>query len=343
MPNYTTADLVKAQRIISRAFQAPELRERKSEVFNLFVKGGATLLPELETYKQSTKRPVEGNYFVRTKQALGTAISHNHTSSNGDSGTLAFSWAQRTRDFSMALKSGQDNLYNFQAQFENNLKNTLLDFNTGLETLASDYLFNNRSGVNVAGVYGTFNATNDAYQITSSTATERLIAIITKTVMDVNRYQGVMYDIVCDSVSFIKFADFGAQGDSNATNNSFQYGGVKFVHDPALTAKASTLDASYTKGFWLAVPEGTVGVVPFIGQTYRQGVVTPESNFGAILNPLDSLQYGVHQYFDRADGTSLGGQLQDNAIHTQVHVELAFAKAPLTTANETTIQAFALV
>jgi hypothetical protein len=213
----------------------------------------------------------------------------------------------------------------------------------GLETVASAYLFANRTGVNSATAEGSFNATNDAFEITEASEGDRAIQI-TRMVMDINKYQGTNYDIVCDSISYNKFQYDAAQGSSNSTNTSFQFMGVTFIHDPKLTDDASTLDATYVKGFWIAVPEGTIAALPWIPIQNRQGVDYGNiSRYGQIQNPVDGLSYALHTYNEAEDGTGTGGYTQDVKVETEISIDIAYENAPLSVASETTIFAFALV
>jgi hypothetical protein len=240
----------------------------------------------------------------------------------------------------MTLKQANNSTATWQEIFNDNLGNKVADFAEGFDDVSSEYLFNNRTGVNSAAVKGSFNATNDVYEITESTFGEEAMSI-TRVVMDINKYQGGVYDVVCDSISFTTFQKQAAQGANNATNLSFNFQNVEFIHDPALTARAASL--SYTKGFWQAIPRGTVSVLPWIPIQNRQGVETKENRYGTILNPVDGLQYGIHEYSERADGSSVNGQTQDVLTEYQLFIFLAFEKAPLSTATASTIHAFALV
>jgi len=344
MANYTTANLVKAQIRLNAEFQSAEKRFRTPAVFQLFNSTDARrLFPNYDTLKTAVNRVIEANYFLRSAAALVTSgITHNHTGGQGDSGTLTPAWTPYSSTWSMTLKQANASTYSWQELFNDNLMNKVADFAEGLDDVSSAYLFNNRTGVNTAAVKGTFNGTNDVYEITETTYGEEAMSI-TRVVMDINKYQGGVYDVVCDSSAFTTFQKQAAQGAANSTNLSFQFMSVTFIHDPALTARAVALSVTYNKGFWIAVPRGTVSVLPWIPTQNRQGVETKENKYGALINPVDQLQYGVHEYSQRADGSGVNGQTQDVLTEYQLFIFLAFEKAPLSTATATTIHAFALV
>jgi hypothetical protein len=240
----------------------------------------------------------------------------------------------------MSLKQADNSLYNADEQMFQEISNVVANFMEGYETAATAYLFNNRSGVNVATAYGSFDSTNDVFEIAA--ANEDTAIQITKIAMDANKYVGSM-KVFCDSVSYAKFEKQAAQGVSNATNLSFQFNGVTFVHSVGLGALAVALDAGYNKGFWIVVPDGTVATLPWIPVQNRQGVSTKVADFSSLLNPVDGEAYGIHTYETGADDSANNGYTQDVVTQYEVSQDLAFVKAPLTTASETTIQAFGIV
>lgn len=340
MPNYTLANLVKAQAKLNGAFANADKRFRDPAVFKAFIQSAPSFLPDYEMLRKREDRAVEANYFVRQSRALGTGRSHNHTGSSGDSGVLTPSWTTYNDKFSFTLKQADNSVFDAVEEQNERLLNVIANFADGLDGVAATYAFANRSGVNNAAAEGTFNTTNDAFEITDATNGNRAIQI-TRMVMDINKYQGGMFTILCDSISFNKFLFGAAQGAQNATNFSFQYQGVNFVHAPQLTAAAAAL--SYTKGFWVAVQEGMIGALPWIPVQNRTGVQTMVNTYGSILNPVDGLQYAVHSYEARANGTSVNGYTQDVLTEVEVSLDVALQHAPLSVASETPLLAFALV
>lgn len=343
MANYTLANLVKAQIKLAGEFAQNDTRFRIPAVFQLFLNGSSRFFPDYKQLKTSDTRAVEANYFKRTAVALTTTgRAHNHTGTGGDSGVLALSFTTYSAKFSMTLKQADTSVYSWQEEFNNEIRQKVIDFANGLDTVAVNYLFSNRSGVNPAAVKGTFDTANDAYEITAATFQDEAI-MITKVVMDINKYQGQELAIVCDSIAYTTFLKQAAQGASNATNLSFQFMGTTFVHAPQLTALAVALDVTYTKGAWMAVPAGHIACLDWIPVQNRRGVETSVNMYGSLLNPVDRLQYAVHSYEQRADGTSVNGQKQDVLTETELSIDLSFNHAPSSVANETPIQLFALV
>lgn len=342
MANFTLANLVKAQMALAGAFAKQDTRFREPAVWKLFLSNAEQFFPNYESLRTREDRVLEANFFVRKSRALGTARSHNHTGTKGDSGILNPTWATKADVFAMSLKQADNSVWSFQEEFNYELLNSVANFMEGLDSVSSDYLVNNKTGVNIAAVKGAFDAVNDVYEITKSTDGNQGIQI-TKLVMDINKYQGGQLMIVCDSISYADFQFQAAQGAQNATNYSFQFMGVMFVHDPSLTAKAAAIDATYVKGFWLAIPQNTIGALTWIPKQNRQGITTSVNTYGTIMNPFDGQTYAMHSYEQRADGSAANGYTQDVLTEFQLSLDVALEKAPLSVATETPIFAFAMI
>jgi hypothetical protein len=343
MANFANAELVKAQAKLIGKFQAGELRFRDPAVHKLFLRNTSIMLPDYTGLRTREDRVVETNYFTRTSRALGSARSHNHTGAQGDSATLTPSWTTYTDKFVSTLKEADNKLYSMEELHMSKMENVIANFAEGLESAAAAFLFANRSGVNVSTAEGTFDATDDTFEITKSTNIDRAIQI-TRMNMDINGYQGVGFTMVCDSISFALFQFQAAQGAQNSTNTSFQFQGIEFLHDASLTASAAGLASAYADGYWIAVPEGSVAALPWIPIQNRQGVDYGNiAKYGQIINPVDSVAYALHTYNEGSDGTGDGGYLQDVTIETEISVDIAYETVPLTTATESSLMAFALV
>lgn len=344
MANYTLANLVKAQIKLAGEFAANDTRFRSPEIFRLFLNGAEQFFPSYKSLKTSDTRVIESNYFTRTAQSLITSgRAHDHTGSGGDSGILALSWQTYTTTFSMTLKQAQSSMMSWQEEFTNEIRQKVIDFANGLNTIAGQYLFDNRSGASDGTVTGkvTFNGTNDAYVIAGTSEDE--VATLIKLVADINKYQGQRIDVVCDSLMYSNILVLANQGAGNDTNTSFQFLNTNWIHDPEMHARAIALDATYSEGFAIAVPFGHVACADWISPTNRQGVETSVNMYGTLLNPTDGLMYGVHSYEERANGASVNGQKQDVVTQTEIGIDLSFNHAPSSVADETPLMAFAVV
>lgn len=343
MANRTTANFVKAQVKLLGAFQSSELRYRNPATYLALKAMSALMFPNYQELRVREDRTIETNYAKKSTRALGTGGRiHNHTGTHGDTATLTPTWVTYDDEFAMSLKQADNSLYNAQEQMNLEVSDVIANFMEGYETIATAYLFNNRSGVNVATYNGTFDATDDVFEIAVANETQAIQT--TEIALDANKYpKGAT--IFCDSIAYGKFLFQKNQGTGNSTNLAYQFdmNGFTFVHSIGLGALGAGLVSAYSKGFWIVVPNGTVAVLPWIPVQNRVGVSTKENEYTNILNPIDGEFYAVHSYETRVDGSSTNGYTQDVMTEYQFSQDISFSKAPLTTSTETPILAFAIV
>ena len=342
MANRTTANLVKAQAKLIGLYQAEELRYRYPATYLQFKLSSPIMMPNYDELRKREDRTVETNYNLRSSRALGVGgRTHNHTGVKGDSAILTPSWTTYNDDFSMSLKQADNSLYSAQDQMDSELQNIVANFMEGMETLATAHVFSNRSGVNVGTAEGTFDAVDDIWAVPA--ADEDRAIQITKSNMYENKYSDKQLVFFCDTVSYNKFKFQLAQGSSNATNLSFQDGGITYVHSVELGALGAGLVGAYAKGFWVVAEMGTFGVLPWIPKQNRNGVNTKEQEYSSIGNPIDGFSYAVNTYSERADDSANNGYTQDEVTQYEFSIDQSFLDAPLSTVDETIFQAFAIV
>lgn len=339
MANYTPSNLVNAQAILQGQFQAQELRFLDPVTFKSIIKNSSIMFPDHKVIRTREDRTVDAKYNLRTSRALGSARAAAHTGAKGDSATLTPSWTPRTDGFKTSLKTADNNVFSSEQMLANELSNVFANFAEGLETISTTFINTNRSAVNVATQEGTFNATNDVFEIALADI-DRAVQIA-KSVMHVNKHAGVL-DIYCDTIAFNRFEQQAFQGSGNSTNLGFQFNGVNFIHSVELGALGVAVDVTYVNGYWLAVPVGSIGMLDWIPTQNRMGIVTKENMYGTVINPIDGLSYALHSYEEREDSAGTNGATQDVKTEWEISIDTAFEVAPDSTAGDTPLKAFAL-
>jgi len=340
MANYSPSALATAQAKLFAAFQSATLRYSIPKVFLTILQSSRNFFLNYDMLRTNESRTLTAYYKKRTSRTVNSARSHNHTGTQGDSGTLAPSWTIYSEDIAQHLKMAGNNLYSLDEMLANDIENVVADMAANHESVATNFLFNNRSGVNAAdGIEGTFDEDNDTFEIL--TTKEKRVGQIIQSVLNINKYPTNGLVVVCDTIMYNKVQYYAQQGPANQENLSFQFMGVTWVHAIDLYALASAL--GYVEGFAIAFINGVVGCLPHIPTENKNGIITTVNKYGIIKNPVDGLNYAVHEYDTRADGTGSGGQTQDVKIERQVSIDLAFDDAPLDTVGETVLHAFSLV
>lgn len=341
MANYDLAEFAKMQTVAVGKFQSNEMRFRDPVLWKMLVSNGVTMIENYQTAKNSIDRVIEMNFKNRTSRSLGGAPSHTHSGDQGDSSIVTPTWTPYTDKFASTLKEANNKIYTPDELFIDKLQNLYINFSEGLETVSSAFLFSNRTQVGASAVGATWDGTDFVYKIDETANGTRAISIM-KMVMDLAKYQGTAFDVVFDPISWVEFESQINQGTSNATNTAYQFNGVNFLLDPLLTAAGAGLVGAYSKGFWLAVPQGMAGAMPWIDKQQSMGVETTVATYTNAINPIDGVKIGIHTYETSVNGTSLGGQVQDVSTELQATVYAAFEVAPDSTSGATPVTAFAL-
>lgn len=340
MANYDPSNLKVGQAALLASFQRAEMRFRDPVVWKSMIANAPLSVPNAEQLRTREDRAYEVDFFKRTPVALGSARSHNHTGTKSDTAIITPSFSTYSRPFYTSIKQADNNTKTLQEMFNHELENAAIDFTEGLETAAATYLFNNRSQVNGVTVEGSFDGINYVFDVGSA---DRAMQI-TRSTMDILKYQNPAgLDLYCDTVAYNSFEYDRSQGGGNNNNLSFQFdsGVDTFYHVPELNSLAAGI--SKTNGFWIAVPKGMAVALDWIPKQNRMGVdMGSVAQYGNILNPIDSATYAIHKYWEGADETANNGYTQDVKEEYELSIDVAFELAPLTVANETVAQAFAL-
>lgn len=339
----TNAALVNAQAILTANFQNPELRSKDNATFRGVLDTSNIMFPNYVDLRKREDRAVDAKFINRSSRALVAGRLHNHTGTVGAAGSLTPSWTTASDPFAITLKQADNNVFEHAQMLASEFENSFLNFNSENETDATNFLFAGRSEINNGTQQGVFNAADDVFRVTEADLGTRFMQVVASN-MEVNKYRGAL-DIYCDTVAFDLFKYQSNQGAGNSSNLSFQFqdGQNKFIHSVELGALGAGLSGAYSKGFCIAVPRGTVAALPWIPIQNRNGHVDEEGTYGTIINPADGLPYAIHTYKERSNGTAKGGYTQDVTTEFEISIDMAFEKAPLSTATESTLMAFALV
>jgi len=347
MANFLTANLVKYQAKITQMFQAGELRFRNPAVFNFMRRSTEIMIPSHKEIKNAAKRTTgEVNYFNRSSRSLGTSGEiYNHTGSKGDSSVLVPTWTVYDDKFYYSLKQANSSVFTLDDELMSEMINVNINFAEGLESAAATYIHNNRSGVNGYARQGTFNTTNDVFEISEDTTNVmstgyRAVQII-KSTMDANKWRGMGLSAICDTVMYDKIESLANQGSGNQNNLTFQFSRIDFIKSVELDALAVAL--GYTDGYCVVVPMGMVATLDWIPVQNRNAIETKVNKYGTLVHPETGLSMASHEYSARADESGNNSENQDVKFEIQIFDYISFNYAPLTTADETPLQAFAYV
>ena len=144
------------------------------------------------------------------KEAVTSGRTSAHTGDRGDSAVVTPTWSTSADTFSMSLKQYDNNTFSMQEGLNNLFENAYLNVVESLEDDAQDFIYGDRTGVNVStGGGGTFDGTDDVYNFAA--ASVDTVIQKTKTVMEENGYKGAI-TVFADSIAYDLFRFQAAQG-----------------------------------------------------------------------------------------------------------------------------------
>lgn len=333
MANFTPSNLVKAQAILKNMFNEAEMRSKQSVALGLGLKNSKVLVPDHTLLRTREDRAIEANLLKRIVRTPGSARVAAHTGNRGDSFVTTLAWETFSDPFSMSMKQMDNNIYSFDQALAVQIRNSAINLHEAIETAGIDYLVAGRTQVNGATVGGTFNGTNDAFEI--ALANKPRFYQIAKSMMRANKHRGV-YDVIASPGTFIDAEFYAMQGSGNSTNTGFQFAGLNIAESVELA------DANYAAGVSLIMPENTFGCLTWIPKQNRAGWGDGELNsvgrFMSIPDPLGSgLDFALSVYAVRADNSASNGSAQDVTLQFELSVDVSWVLSPLSTATESVV------
>jgi len=330
MANFSPSNLVKAQVLLNQQYTSKEMREQTLPALRMALSNANVLIPSAEQVRTREDRSVEAYVLSRASRTPGTSRTHNHTGSRGDSFAVPLTWGTYSDKFSISLKQMDNNMFGFEQTLAQQMLNCILNIHAQIEADDISYLLAQKSQVNAGSGYGSFNATNDVFEI-AATEKNRFVAI-SKIMMQQNKYNGV-YDMILDPKTYADSQFYGNQGAGNGVNTLYQYAGV----NSALSINLS--DSNYEGGAALIMPTASFANIPWIPKQNRNGYGDYNSyvgGYGSFQDPTGlGLTYAVHGYSSRTDSSASNGDTQDVTMEFEISVDIAKVLAPLSATAST--------
>jgi len=332
---YTNSVWGAAQYKLSEMMQKPEFKHKPSAALSVFLKNTQFLIPASERERLWNQKPsdqVTVSTYSLQKQtvALGTARAAAHTGAIGGSGTANATYATYSRKFKYSIKQGDRNVFNVAEMVASQLRSAAIDLHAGIETALMASLNTNKTQVvtSLTPQSGTWDAAAFIFGVEAPDKAQYFQYL--KMFM-AEQYYGGSFDVINNVRAQAQANYLGQQGQGNAVNLGWQIDGMNMF--------ASTEYANVAGYDWMSyiLPEGSVGILPWIPTLNRQGFGETFNVGGAyrtLPDPLGSgLTFAYHEYAAAADNNGASGETQDIDIECELSIDLAPVIAPMSTAN----------
>jgi len=334
MANYTDSVQAAANYKLGEMMTKPEFKVKPSAALGIFLKNTDFLIPISEREAQWNQKPSDSTTVtVKTlnKQSTTNASARAaaHTGSINDSSTANATYTIYAQKFKYSIKEGDKDMFALADHVAAQYRSAFIDWHERVETALVTSLSTNKSQavVSLTPQSGTWDASN--YILGVAAAKEDYYFQHIQMFMK-EQYYGGQFDVLNNIGAAIKMGQITNQGQGNSTNLQWQ--------DMGLTPHTSTAfanDSGYQYMSYM-IPQGTIGILPWIPKLNREGFGDVFKNGGKYFtmpDPLGSgLTFAVHQYATAADNAS-PAETQDIDIQTEISCDLAPFYAPETTSN----------
>lgn len=334
MANFSNSVLAAAIVKAQQGFQKLENRDSEYGGMKAFLSNTQDfdIIQRLATARQ---RPSSYRMNTFTKSTGLGSLTCSPTATAGDSADTSLTWQTITGEMQISHKRQSENLYTTEEQAVIDLKNMWGGVAQNLEEAAMSYLNTNRSQNDISEGLSTWNGATDYYNSIALANKDRMRTII-RSEMRKAKYTDKL-NIVHTAPYDEFFENTEIQGAGNARNYQDQDKKFNYFY----TNEDITLASTY--GGMFVVPMNGVAMLMWIDNLYREGASTGSKEWGNIVDPIFGLPFGFLVDKDCADTTAINGAKQDLAESMQVHIEVAFTHAAVTSpANETPIHKYAL-
>lgn len=346
MANYADGRWTAFQYKVSEMMLRPEFKHKPSPALMKYLKNTDFLIAASERervlgVKQSDQSTVELNFINKQTAAIGSARAFNHTGSINDSTKASVTFATYARGFTYSIKGADRTIWELGEQVAKQLRAAAIDLHGDIETalMARMNTYKSQVVTSLTPKSGTWDATNHIFNVLNPDANFWMQKA--KGFMREQYYRGVNFDVIADEYLYQIGEQIVQQGQGNSTNLGWQAAGIM-----ADVSQELTTDSGYL-GMGYIIPEGTIGILPWIPKLNRQGYGAPGSVGGlytTIPDPLGSgLTFAVHEYYAAADNQNAAGETQDINVHVEISVDLAPVEDAMSTANASPIYKFGLL
>ncbi len=321
MANFSVANLLTAQTMVSDKYKSAEMRMKPAPAFSLLTANSNFLIVGAETLKTRDDRAIEAHLLSRTKRNSGSARAHNHTGTIDESQKVDLTWTTKSDKFAISLKLLDKSLFDFNTVLANKFEQACMNILEDKETEAIAYLVANKATQQPTLKGVTWNGTTDAIEVDAAKS-EKIFQWV-RSAMRQNYFSG-MVDIIADPSIAVSAEFLSAQGSGNATNYGYQF------QNMSIAESVEYSDGDYTEGSMLVMPSGSVGALNWIPKQNRQGYGDYNSYVGGYGTfSFMGYQFAVHGYAQRADTSGSNGDAQDVSMEFEVSLDSSFNASPL--------------
>lgn len=289
------------------------------------LKNAPILIGNLNELRETDKRNGTAHTLDRSPAATGSARSCTHTACCGDCTSTAVHFTDIVaRNICMSMARSQDNMFDWQMQFNNQVWNRILDIYRDLEVAIYAYALANQTTIH-NGVNGLGNWVGDVWQVAIADRLQYFSYV--HQMMLANNYGGFLLDVINSLSIGGEFNFINQQGTGNANNLMWQNAGMTMWQSNDIAVGAGERGASFV------IPEGGLALVTWIPAMNRNNTGTPGGAAGywtSMPSPFgDGIDIAVHITESCSDTSQTNGTVQDYVRNYELSISYDVISTPM--------------
>jgi hypothetical protein len=332
MANLTPTNLLAAIARVTEKYTKAEFRMPDTAALATAYIGEKTN-PSLAAMRTREDRATNYDFPIRKADDSLTERLALHTGSATDSLRVALTWESFVDAFSISAKQLDNNTISFEESFAKGVQSCVMNNLKKADDWFVAQLLADKTQINVGGIRGTWDAIN--YDMALDANQQDYWKEQVEANMGNNEYSGELM-IIADSLAHIDMTRSLNQGEMNAVNLGYQFGGG------SITKTSKTLLSGYN-GSAIAFPMDHAGVFQWIPKQNRKpldrvkAISSEVGDFGSIVIPVMddkgnvayTVDAAISMYAKRTDTSSRNGQKQDVLYQIEISWDMAYLSAPL--------------
>lgn len=325
---YTDTNLESAVARFIGSFEGGMNRNPFTEFLKKLYANANYLMPDAEMLKQSSKRAIKAKIMKTIiEDATGTrSCTLSGTYGNGTSTTL--NWSSVALTGAVSRKQHQDNEFALQEAIAKRIADLRKSCLTTIETAAQAWFEANKTTINDATSFGTFDAGTNVFEVDPLVVANPGFLNVAEQMLAENRYRGAMNAAVVNGFTYPQLRYQSQQGAGNAANTAFQFGNWDISNGLGYS------DDNYPNWFAFVFQAGLVGALSWIPEDYRnprQGASVADAIGVKQSFPdpeIPGLIWAMKSQLTCANTVSYNGGDDDEVLNIQLSTDYTFNYAP---------------
>lgn len=317
MANFTPSALKNGITRFVGSFTGAMNRNPFIEFFKVMMSSNDYIMPDASSLKEGDERPIEAKIMKTViDETIGSARTCTIGGTYGDSVSSTLNWNTYTLAGRVSLKQHLDNEFAYEESVAKRLEDMRRSILKEIESDVQAWFATNRSTVNDATSYGSFDDATNVFELDAAYAANPGFLNIAEQMLRENHYVDGMYQAIVNGFTMPQLKYQFNQGAGNAANLMFQFDKFDVING------LGYLDANYPNWFGYTFAQGLIGTMSWVPLPYRMASGDMRDNIGlkqSFADPqIPGLMWTLKTKLECEDTTAYNGDDDDEVVKMQL-------------------------